>query len=127
MKVVDDNLQLIDYKERKDEDITKEIYSHAFMAKFLLMNLIYDINNTLCHKMNFIIIGIQILVLFASSILQLVLNKYENIISLTGAIISFLMMILVIVNVKLSNKVITEANKQRSIIENHIDKIKERK
>lgn len=127
MKVVDDNLRLIDYEERKDEDVTKEIYSHAFMAKFLLMDLIYNINNTLCHKMNFIIISIQILILFASSILQLVLNKYKNIISLTGAIISFLMMILVVVNVKLSNKVITEANKQRSIIENHIDKIKERK
>ena len=127
MKVVGDDLRLINYEERKDEDITKEIYSHTFMAKFLLMNLIYDINNTLCHKMNFIIIGIQILVLFISSILQLVLNEYKHIISLTGALISVLMMILVVINVKLSNKAITEANKQRSIIESHIDKIKERK
>lgn len=127
MKVVGDDLQLIDYEERKDEDVTKEIYSHAFMAKFLLMDLIYNINNTLCHKMNFIIISIQILILFVSSILQLVLDEYKNIISLTGALISVLMMILVVINVKLSNKAITEANKQRSIIENHIDKIKERK
>ena len=127
MKVVNENLEIVDYEEKKKEyETTGDIAGYKLMAKLTVVDLIYDMNQNTCHKMNFIIIGAQLLTLFASAILQSIFHEYRTIISLASSSMSIIMMCLVVINTKISDRAIKKANKQKEIIENYIDKISKR-
>ena len=93
------------------------------MAKITLMDLVYDMNRNTCHKMNFMIIGAQLIILTISLICQVLFDEFRAVISLAGAIGSTVLMCLVIINTKISDKAIRKATKQREVIEECIDKI----
>lgn len=129
MKVVSENLEMVDYEEKKKEiEDAKESAAlrYKMMAKMTLMDLVYDMNRNTCHKMNFMIIGAQLIVLTISLICQALFDKFRVIISLAGAIGSIVLMCLVIINTKTSDKAMRKANKQREVIEECIDKISKR-
>lgn len=129
MKIINENLEMVDYEEKKKEiEDAKEstALGYKMKAKITLMNLVYDMNRNTCHKMNFMIIGAQLIVLTISLICQALFDKFRVIISLAGAIGSIVLMCLVIINTKTSDKAIRKANKQREVIEECIDKISKR-
>ena len=129
MKVINENLEMVDYEEKKKEiEDAKEsaVLGYKMMAKMTLMDLVYDMNRNTCHKMNFMIIGAQLIVLTISLICQALFDKFRVVISLAGAIGSIVLMCLVIINTKTSDKAIRKANKQREVIEECIDKISKR-
>lgn len=126
MKVVSGNLEMIDYEEKKKEiENAKEsaALGYKMMAKITLMDLVYDMNRNTCHKMNFMIIGAQLIILTISLICQVLFDEFRAVISLAGAIGSTVLMCLVIINTKVSDKAIRKATKQREVIEECIDKI----
>lgn len=130
MKVINENLEMVDYEEKKKEiEDAKESAALGYkmmakmMAKMTLMDLVYDMNRNTCHKMNFMIIGTQLIVLTISLICQALFDEFRAVISLAGAIGSTVLMCLVIINTKVSDKAIRKATKQREIIEECIDKI----
>lgn len=130
MKIINENLEMIDYEEKKKEiENAKEsaTLGYKMMAKITLMDLVYDMNRNTCHKMNFMIIGAQLIVLTISIICQALFDKFRVVISLAGAIGSIVLMCLVIINTKISDKAIRKANKQREVIEECIDKLEKRK
>ena len=129
MKVINENLEMVDYEEKKKEiEDAKEsaVLGYKMMAKMTLMDLVYDMDRNTCHKMNFMIIGAQLIVLTISLICQALFDKFRVVISLAGAIGSIVLMCLVIINTKTSDKAIRKANKQREVIEECIDKISKR-
>lgn len=129
MKVINENLEIVDYEEKKKEiEDTKEsaTLGHKMMAKMTLMDLVYDMNRNTCYKMNFMIIGAQLIILTISLICQVLFDKFRVAISLAGAIGSTVLMCLVIINTKVSDKAIKKANKQREIIEECIDELEKR-
>ena len=126
MKVINENLEMVDYEEKKKEiEDAKEsaALGYKMKAKMTLMDLVYDMNRNTCHKMNFIIIGAQLIVLTISLICQALFDEFRVVISLAGAIGSTVLMCLVIINTKISDKAIRKATKQREVIEECIDKI----
>ena len=126
MKVINENLEMVDYEEKKKEiEDAKEsaVLGYKMMAKMTLMDLVYDMNRNTCHKMNFMIIGAQLIILTISLICQVIFNEFRAVISLAGAIGSTILMCLVIINTKVSDKAIRKATKQREVIEECIDKI----
>ena len=126
MKVINENLEMVDYEEKKKEieDVKESAALGCRMkAKMTLMNLVYDMNRNTCHKMNFMIIGTQLIVLTISLICQALFDEFRVVISLAGAIGSTVLMCLVIINTKVSDKAIRKATKQREVIEECIDKI----
>lgn len=126
MKVINENLEMVDYDEKKKEiEDAKEsaTLGYKMMAKMTLMELVYDMNKNTCHKMNFMIIGAQLIILTISLICQALFDEFRVVISLTGAIGSTVLMCLVIINTKVSDKAIRKATKQREVIEECIDKI----
>ena len=126
MKVINENLEIVDYEEKKKEiKDAKEsaALGYKMMAKITLMDLVYDMNRNTCHKMNFMIIGAQLIILTISLICQVIFDEFRAVISLAGAIGSTVLMCLVIINTKVSDKAIRKATKQREIIEECIDKI----
>lgn len=129
MKVVSGNLEMVDYEEKKkeiEEAKTSATLGYKMMAKMTLMDLVYDMNRNTCHKMNFMIIGAQWVILTISLVCQALFDKFRVIISLAGVIGSIVLMCLVIINTKISDKAIRKANKQREVIEECIDKISKR-
>lgn len=126
MKVINENLEIVDYEEKKEEiEDAKESVAlgYKMMAKMTLVDLVYDMNRNTCHKMNFMIIGTQLIVLTISLICQALFNEFRVVISLAGAIGSTVLMCLVIINTKVSDKAIRKATKQKEVIEECIDKI----
>ena len=126
MKVINENLEMVDYEEKKKEiEDAKEsaVLGYKMMAKMTLIELVYDMNRNTCHKMNFMIIGAQLIILTISLICQALFNEFRVVISLAGAIGSTVLMCLVIINTKVSDKAIRKATKQREVIEECIDKI----
>lgn len=126
MKVINENLEMVDHEEKKKEiEDTKEsaALGYKMMAKITLMDLVYDMNRNTCHKMNFMIIGAQLIILTISLICQVLFDEFRAVISLAGAIGSTILMCLVIINTKVSDKAIRKATKQREVIEECIDKI----
>ena len=126
MKVVSGNLEMVDYEEKKkeiEEAKTSATLGYKMMAKMTLMDLVYDMNRNTCHKMNFMIIGAQLIILTISLICQVIFDEFRAVISLAGAIGSTILMCLVIINTKVSDKTIRKATKQREVIEECIDKI----
>ena len=126
MKVINENLEMVDYEEKKKEiEDAKEsaVLGYKMMAKITLMDLVYDMNRNTCHKMNFMIIGAQLIILTISLICQVIFDEFRAVISLAGAIGSTVLMCLVIINTKVSDKAIRKATKQREVIEECIDKI----
>ena len=124
MKVVSENLEMVDYKEKEIEDAKESVaLGYKMMAKMTLMNLVYDMNRNTCHKINFMIIGAQWVILTISLVCQALFSEFRAVISLTGAIGSTVLMCLVIINTKVSDKAIRKATKQREVIEECIDKI----
>lgn len=126
MKVINENLEMVDYEEKKKEiEDTKESVAlgYKMKAKMTLIDLVYDMNRNTCHKMNFMIIGAQLIILTISLICQALFDKFKAVISLAGAIGSTVLMCLVIINTKVSDKAIKKATKQREVIEECIDKI----
>ena len=126
MKVINENLEMVDYEEKKKEiEDAKEsaTLGYKMMAKITLMDLVYDMNRNTCHKMNFMIIGAQLIILTISLICQVLFDEFRAVISLAGAIGSTILMCLVIINTKVSDKAIRKATKQREVIEECIDKI----
>ena len=129
MKVVSENLEMVDYEEKKKEiEDAKEsaALGYKMMAKMTLMDLVYDMNRNTCHKMNFMIIGAQLIVLTISLICQALFNEFRAVISMAGALGSTVLMFLVVINTKISDKAIRKANKQREIIEECIDELEKR-
>lgn len=129
MKVVSENLEMVDYEEKKKEiEDAKEsaALGYKMIAKITLMDLVYDMNRNTCHKMNFMIIGAQLIILTISLICQALFDEFRVVISLAGAIGSTVLMCLVIINTKVSDKAIRKATKQREVIEECIDKISKR-
>ena len=126
MKVINENLEMVDYEEKKKEieDVKESaVLGYKMMAKITLMDLVYDMNRNTCHKMNFMIIGAQLIILTISLICQVIFDEFRAVISLAGAIGSTVLMCLVIINTKVSDKAIRKATKQREVIEECIDKI----
>ena len=126
MKVINENLEMVDYEEKKKEiEDAKEsaALGYKMMAKMTLMDLVYDMNRNTCYKMNFMIIGAQLIILTISLICQVIFDEFRAVISLAGAIGSTVLMCLVIINTKVSDKAIRKATKQREVIEECIDKI----
>ena len=129
MKVINENLEMVDYDEKKEEiEDAKEsaALGYKMMAKMTLIDLVYDMNRNTCHKMNFMIIGAQLIVLTISLICQALFNEFRAVISMAGALGSTVLMFLVVINTKISDKAIRKANKQREIIEECIDKLEKR-
>lgn len=129
MKVINENLEMVDYEEKKKEiEDAKEsaVLDYEMIAKMTLINLVYDMNKNTCHKMNFMIIGTQCIILIISLICQTLFEEFRTVISLSGAVGSTILMFLVIINTKISDKAIRKANKQREIIEECIDKLEKR-
>ena len=129
MKVINENLEMVDYEEKKKEiEDAKEsaVLGYKMMAKMTLMDLVYDMNRNTCHKMNFMIIGAQWVILTISLVCQALFSEFRAIISMAGALGSIALMCLVIINTKISDKAIRKANKQREIIEECIDKLEKR-
>ena len=129
MKVVNENLEIVDYEEKKKEiEDAKEsaALGYKMMAKMTLIDLVYDMNRNTCHKMNFMIIGAQLIVLTISLICQALFNEFRAVISMAGALGSTVLMFLVVINTKISDKAIRRANKQREIIEECIDELEKR-
>lgn len=125
MKVINENLEMVDYEE-KEETRTGTMLGYKMMAKMTLMDLVYDMNRNTCHKMNFIVIGAQLIILTISLICQFLFEEFEAVISMAGALGSTILLCLVIINTKISDKAIRKANKQREIIEECIDKLEKR-
>ena len=126
MKVINENLEMVDYEEKKKEieDVKESVaLGYKMKAKMTLMDLVYDMNRNTCHKMNFMIIGAQLIILTISLICQALFDEFRVVISLAGAIGSTVLMCLVIINTKVSDKAIRKATKQRKVIEECIDKI----
>ena len=126
MKIINENLEMVDYEEKKKEiEDAKESAAlrYKMMAKMTLMDLVYDMNRNTCHKMNFMVIGAQLIILTISLICQALFDEFRVVISLAGAIGSTVLMCLVIINTKVSDKAIRKATKQREVIEECIDKI----
>ncbi len=126
MKVIDENLEMIDYEE-KEETKTGTMLGYKMMAKMTLIDLVYDMNRNTCHKMNFMIIGAQLVILTISFICQFLFEEFEVIISMASALGSTVLLCLVIINTKISDKALRKANKQREIIEECIDKLEKRR
>lgn len=123
MKVINENLEIIDYEE-KEETKTGDMFDYKLIARMTLIDLIYGMNKNTCHKINFIIVGIQFLIICGSIISQFIFNNINStLISTLGAIASIIMMCLVIINNKISNKAVKKAYEQKEIIEKCIDKI----
>ena len=126
MKVINENLEMVDYEEKKKEteDAKERVaLGYKMKAKMTLIDLVYDMNRNTCHKMNFMIIGAQLIILTISLICQALFDEFKVVISLAGAIGSTVLMCLVIINTKISDKAIKKATKQREVIEECIDKI----
>lgn len=123
MKVINENLEIIDYEE-KEETKTGDMFDYKLIARMTLINLIYEMNKNTHHKMNFIIVGMQFLIICGSIISQFIFNNINStLISTLGAVASIMMMCLVIINNKISDKAIKRAHEQKEIIEKCIDKI----
>ena len=130
MKVINENLEMVDYEEKKKEieDVKESsVLGYKMKAKMTLMDLVYDMNRNTCHKMNFMIIGAQLIILTISFICQALFDEFRVVISLAGAIGSTVLMCLVIINTKISDKAIKKATKQREVIEECIDKLEKRR
>lgn len=125
MKIINENLEMVDYEE-KEEAKTSTMLGYKMMAKMTLLDLVYDMNRNTCHKMNFMIIGAQLIILTISLICQALFSEFRAVISMAGALESTVLMFLVIINTKVSDKAIRKANKQREIIEECIDKLEKR-
>lgn len=125
MKIINENLEMVDYEE-KEEIKTSTMLDYKMMAKMTLMDLVYDMNRDTCHKINFMIIRAQLIILTVSLICQALFDEPRVVISLAGAIGSIVLMCLVIINTKISDKAIRKANKQREIIEECIDELEKR-
>lgn len=129
MKVVSENLEMVDYEEKKKEieDVKESAaLGYKMMAKITLMDLVYDMNRNTCHKMNFMIIGAQWVILTISLVCQALFSEFRAVISMAGALGSTVLMFLVVINTKISDKAIRKANKQREIIEECIDELEKR-
>ena len=127
MKVVSENLEMVDYKEKEIEDAKESVaLGYKMMAKMTLMNLVYDMNRNTCHKINFMIIGAQWVILTISLVCQALFSEFRAVISMAGALGSTVLMFLVVINTKISDKAIRKANKQREIIEECIDELEKR-
>ena len=125
MKIINENLEMVDYEE-KEEAKTSTMLGYKMMAKMTLLDLVYDMNRNTCHKINFIIIGAQLVMLTISLICQFLFEKFEAVISMAGALGSTILLCLVFINTKISDKAVRKANKQREIIEECIDKLEKR-
>ena len=129
MKVINENLEMVNYEEKKKEiEDAKEstALGYKMKAKITLMDLVYDMNRNTCHKMNFMIIGAQWVILTISLVCQALFSEFRAVISMAGALGSTVLMFLVVINTKISDKAIRKANKQREIIEECIDELEKR-
>lgn len=130
MKIVNENLELVDYsekeKEKWEEKEEKKIDpTYKFLIKMALIDMVYDMNKNLHHKMNFMIITMQILIFSISMILQ-TFGISTIPISIAGAIGTTVMLCLVFIGNRLSDKAIKATNIQRNMIHECLDKLSER-
>ena len=94
------------------------------ICRTTLIDLVYDMNTNLHHKMNFIILAIQTILLVISVFTQIIFHKTITIrLSSTFAIFSILFLFLIIIGNILSDKALKKANQQKHIIMKCIDKI----
>lgn len=129
MKVINENLEMVDYEEsEKDEytSTTANMFGYKMMAEIALIDLIYDMRKNMCHKMNLIIVMTQIIIFLISITLQFIFQDYKEIISLSGALGSTILMCLVVINTKVADIATKQAYKQREIIEHCINNLSKR-
>lgn len=94
------------------------------ICRTTLIDLVYDMNTNLHHKMNFIILAIQTILLVISVFTQIIFHKTVTIrLSSIFAIFSILFLSLIIIGNILSDKALKKANQQKHIIMKCIDKI----
>ena len=94
------------------------------ICRTTLIDLVYDMNTNLHHKMNFIILAIQTILLVISVFTQIIFHKTVTIrLSSIFAILSMLFLFLIIIGNILSDKALKKANQQKHIIMKCIDKI----
>lgn len=94
------------------------------ICRTTLIDLVYDMNTNLHHKMNFIILAIQTILLVISVFTQIIFHKTVTIrLSSIFAILSILFLFLIIIGNILSDKALKKANQQKHIIMKCIDKI----
>ena len=123
MKIVNENLESVNYEKKSISE--EDRLNYKLISKLTLIDLMYDMNRNISHKMNFIMISAQLIILFISLTLQSIFVEFRLVISLAGALGSTIMMCLVIINTKLSDKAMKNANRQKELIENYIDKLAE--
>ena len=131
MKVVNENLELVDYEEVKKEEEHEEKYEEEYnpyktLIKMQLLDLVYEMNNNLHHKMNFFIIGIQLIVCTANVLIGSIFDISMIPMSLAAAICVMLMLFLVFIGNILSEKAIKYARTQEKIICECIERLSER-
>ena len=94
------------------------------ICRTTLIDLVYDMNTNLHHKMNLIILAIQTILLVISVFTQIIFHKTVTIrLSSIFAILSILFLSLIIIGNILSDKALKKANQQKHIIMKCIDKI----
>lgn len=132
MKVVSETLEMVDYEESEKEEKNKytsttvSMFGYKMMAEVALIDLIYDMRKNMCHKMNLIIVTTQIIIFLISITLQFIFQDYREIISLSGALGSTILMCLVIINTKVADIATKQAYKQREVIEHCINNLSKR-
>ena len=94
--------------------------------KLALIDLIYNMNRDTTLKLNLIIICVQVMMLFVSLILQVVIPERKLGASIMNSIWSTAMLFLVIINIKIvSAKAMKRAREQKDMIEVLLDKLTE--
>lgn len=129
MKVVNENLELVDYEEPTDSEdirskkVTKklELAQRKLAINMLLIDLTYDLNKNLHHKMNLTIVSFQLGILLISLLIRCIFGISTVSISIITAFGSFTLMFLILIGNIQSEKALRHAKKQRDQIHENLE------
>lgn len=131
MKVVNENLELVDVVDYKDTSKEKEekkeekenLTPYKLMIKLQLIDLVYDMNKDLHHKMNVSIIGFQMVILIINLLLPRAFNISTIPVAIAAAVIEISMLYLVVIGNILSEKAIRTSRKHQQVINKCVEKM----
>lgn len=124
MKVVNENLEMVDYEELKADEEARskkvakklELAQHKLTINMLLVDLTYDMNKNLHHKMNITIVGFQLGLLLVSLPIRLLFGISSIDIPVITAFGSLLFLLLIGIGNIYSEKALSQAKTQRDKI-----------
>lgn len=128
MKVVNERLELVDYEESEKSEERKEkrsIKPYTLLIRMQLIDLVYDMNNDIHHKMNAYIIGFQLFIFTLNLLLPRLFNISTIPVSVATAVVSVGMLFLVLMGNVLSDKAIKKSRVHQKVINDCIKKITE--